>query len=100
MKKFFFENWGQMLAGMGVGLLCALFIASEIDMRRDMRESHRVPDQCVRPVLFQQCMLSLPKGPASITAAGNDWDEVVKACESSAYNQSLRREATIKPECQ
>lgn len=56
-------------------------------------------DQCVRPVLFQQCMTSLPKGPSSIAAASNDWAEVVEACEDAARSQSARRIEQIKPEC-
>lgn len=57
------------------------------------------PDQCLRQEIFKQCMASLPKGPQSITAAGNDWDEVVKSCDSTAYYQSIRTTQTIKPEC-
>lgn len=57
------------------------------------------PDQCLRQEIFKQCMASLPKGPQSITAAGNDWDEVVTSCDSTAYLQSIRTTQTIKPEC-
>lgn len=57
------------------------------------------PDQCLRQEIFKQCMASLPKGPQSITAAGNDWDEVVKSCDNAAYSQSIRTTQTIKPEC-
>lgn len=57
------------------------------------------PDQCLRQEIFKQCMASLPKGPQSLTAAGNDWDEVVDSCTKSAYQQSIRVTETIKPEC-
>lgn len=57
------------------------------------------PDQCLRQEIFKQCMASLPRGPQSITAAGNDWDEVVKSCDSTAHYQSIRTTQTIKPEC-
>lgn len=57
------------------------------------------PDQCLRQEIFKQCMASLPSGPQSITAAGNDWDEVVKSCDSTAHYQSIRTTQTIKQEC-
>ena len=63
------------------------------------QEPSNGPDQCLRQEIFKQCMASLPKGPQSLTAAGNDWDEVVESCDSSAYLQSIRRKETIKPEC-
>lgn len=56
-------------------------------------------NQCIRAELFKQCMAILPKGPERIAVAGNDWDEVVGKCESSAYYQSLRRTETIPMEC-
>lgn len=45
-------------------------------------------DQALRATRFDACMASLPKGPDRITAAGNDWEEVVAQCERVAYNQS------------
>lgn len=57
------------------------------------------PDQCLRPELFKQCMEVLPKGPERIENS-NDWDEVVLACQLSAYYHSLRKIEHIKPECQ
>jgi len=54
-------------------------------------------DQCLRAELFQQCLKALPAGPQSTQY--NDWDEVVSACASAAYYQSLRKNAFIKPEC-
>ena len=44
-----------------------------------------------------QCMRALPAGP--VAPQYNDWDEVVTACESTAYRQSLRGAQHIKPEC-
>lgn len=55
------------------------------------------PDQCMRAELFSACMHALPAGPMS--SQYNDWDEVVTACESAAYRQSLRSAQHIKPEC-
>ncbi len=63
------------------------------------QELSKGPDQCLRQEIFKQCMASLPKGPQSLTATGNDWDEVVNSCDSSAYRQSIRRAEAIKPEC-
>ena len=55
------------------------------------------PDQCMRAALFASCMRALPAGPMS--SQYNDWDEVVTACESAAYRQSLRSARHINPEC-
>lgn len=55
------------------------------------------PDQCLRTQLFQACLKALPQGPQQTKF--NDWDEVVKACESTAYYQSIRLPEHIKPEC-
>ena len=55
------------------------------------------PDQCLRAEIFKSCMGSLPEGPKSTQY--NDWDEVVGSCETTAYYQSLRIQANIKPEC-
>ena len=56
-------------------------------------------DQCLRQEIFKQCMISVPKGPTHLTAAGNDWDEVVSACGTAAYYQSIRAKAAIAPQC-
>ena len=58
-----------------------------------------IADQCLRAQLFEQCMTLLPKGPEVLTG-GNDWDEVVAECESSAHRQSIRLRAAVRPECQ
>lgn len=55
------------------------------------------PDQCIRAELFKSCLAALPAGPQATKY--NDWDEVVSACESAAYFQSLRKRETIKAEC-
>lgn len=44
-------------------------------------------DQQIRMERFDSCMKALPAGPQ--TTMYNDWDEVVRACESSAYYQSM-----------
>ena len=54
-------------------------------------------DQCIRREVFKECMKSLPAGPASTHY--NDWDEVVQACEETAYHQSIRKKSVIKEEC-
>jgi hypothetical protein len=55
------------------------------------------PDQCLRAQLFQQCLATVPKGPEATRY--NDWDEVVEACERSAYNQSIRAAGTVPGRC-
>lgn len=54
-------------------------------------------DQCMRREIFLQCLQALPAGPQA--SKYNDWDEVVGACDSAAYYQSLRKLEVIKPEC-
>jgi hypothetical protein len=54
-------------------------------------------DQCLRIQLFKDCMAALPAGPKS--AHYNDWSEVVEACESAAYYQSIRPRRLIKDGC-
>lgn len=61
--------------------------------------SSSAPDQCLRQEIFKQCVANLPKGPTHLTAAGNDWSEVIQQCDSTAYLQSIRIKNTIKPEC-
>lgn len=56
-----------------------------------------VTDQCARNQVFMQCMSVLPAGP--VTTQYNDWDEVVTACDSVAYYQSLRKAAFVKSAC-
>lgn len=56
------------------------------------------PDQCIRIELFDKCLSKLPAGPTH-TVASNDWDEVVEACQDSAYRMSLKPMNLIKPEC-
>lgn len=54
-------------------------------------------DQCERAKLFNQCMTSLPAGPAATKY--NDWSEVVDACQDATRSISARSWETIKPEC-
>ena len=61
-----------------------------------MQNSHAL-DQCMRTVLFQQCMKLLPAGP--MATKYNDWDEVVSECNSTARSQSIRKREYIKQEC-
>lgn len=63
------------------------------------QEPSNGPDQCLRQEIFKQCVANIPKGPTHLTATGNDWDEVISACQSAAYYQSIRIKSTIKPEC-
>ena len=60
-------------------------------------QERSVTDQCLRQVLFDKCMKSLPAGPQATQY--NDWDEVVAACGNQAYYMSLRPKLTIKEEC-
>lgn len=57
----------------------------------------REPDQCLRAQLFQQCLQTVPNGP--MATKYTDWSEVVQACESASYYQSLRQTQNIKQEC-
>lgn len=54
-------------------------------------------DQCLRRVVFQECMHSLPAGHQSTRY--NDWDDVVESCSDVAKWQSLRKIEHVKPEC-
>ncbi len=54
-------------------------------------------DQCLRAILFQQCLKALPAGP--LATKYNDWDEVVKECANVARFQSARKLKNIKEEC-
>ncbi len=38
----------------------------------------------VQEKVFIECLKSVPQGPNAITAAGNDWDEVVQECRIAA----------------
>lgn len=57
-----------------------------------------VNDQCMRREIFKECMAGLPKGPTHI-GTSNDWDEVVRECEHSAYYESMRKKDQVKMEC-
>ena len=57
----------------------------------------RVPNQCLRREIFNECMKILPSGPVSTKY--NDWDEVVSECGNQAYYMSHRIKSTIPPEC-
>ena len=76
-------------------LITILFILLVIAISYDYY--HNQADQCIRREVFKECMKSLPAGPASTRY--NDWDEVVKACEETAYYQSVRPTSVIKEEC-
>lgn len=66
--------------------------------KQEVPEQKWAYDQCARRALFQQCLQSLPAGPAQVKY--NDWDEVVEACEDAARMQSaLDDKRLIKPEC-
>ena len=59
--------------------------------------SSKIVDRCKQVVLFQTCLVSLPAGPAATKY--NDWDEVVDACNSAAFYQSVRMTKFVEPEC-
>lgn len=42
----------------------------------------------LRHQYFVECMKLLPAGP--VTTRYNDWDEVVSACDTAAYYQSIQ----------
>lgn len=56
---------------------------------KETGDSFNVIDQCLRQSIFQACLKAVPTGPTH-TVASNDWDEVVEACESAAYYQSIQ----------
>jgi hypothetical protein len=47
-----------------------------------------IVDQTARRAYFVECLSKIPKGPTSVKY--NDWDEVVRACDSTAMYQALR----------
>lgn len=47
-----------------------------------------VVDQTARRAYLVECLTKVPKGPSAVKY--NDWDEVVRACDSTAMYQSLR----------
>lgn len=76
-------------------LLPLLLIACGKDDKPFIDE--RVPNQCLRREIFNECMKILPAGP--LATKYNDWDEVVAECGSQAYYMSQRIKSTISPEC-
>lgn len=54
-------------------------------------------NQCLRAEIFKQCLAQIPEGPERTVY--NDWAEVVDACESAAYYQSLRKISQIPKGC-
>jgi hypothetical protein len=62
-------------------------------------EKTTVNDQCLRNELFVACMKNVPAGATHITAAGNDWDEVVRECGTQAYYGSMRKSQFVEPKC-
>lgn len=53
------------------------------------------PNQAKRQEFFLACMNALPAGPQKTQY--NDWDEVVEACQSASYYQSLYCVANCPP---
>jgi hypothetical protein len=49
----------------------------------------RYVDQEKRRIIFKECLTALPAGPQQTKY--NDWDDVVQACETTAYYQSLTK---------
>ncbi|QEL26124.1 hypothetical protein FQV39_28590 [Bosea sp. F3-2] len=47
----------------------------------------REPDQVKRAQIFQDCLKAVPEGPR--VTHTSDWSQVVKACDSAAYYQSM-----------
>lgn len=42
------------------------------------------PDFTMQREVFLECLKAVPQGPANLTASGNDWAEVVEACDTGA----------------
>lgn len=82
-----------------LAIICAALALAACTPPEPPPEDRQGIDQCVRATIFAQCMAALPKGPERLTAAGNDWAEVVEECEDSAKAQALRTQRVIKPEC-
>lgn len=51
------------------------------------KDKECIPDQGKRAELFFKCLEKVPKGPTTVEY--NDWEEVVKQCDDSAYRISL-----------
>lgn len=80
-------------------LLCAVLLAGcEYKTAQEVKESRQTVDQCLRREVFNQCLVSVPKGP-EVAGKYNDWDEVVSECATSAYRISIRLREQVKPEC-
>lgn len=77
-----------------VGILSLTACSEEVPI---MKNRH-IADQCLRAVLFDKCMRTLPAGP--LASKYNDWDEVVSECGRQAFYQSIRNREHVKPECQ
>lgn len=74
-----------------------LLMASALVLTACDKNPKAEPDQCIRAEQFHRCLASVPAGPTSTQY--NDWSEVVSECRNTAYYQSLRDPAAIKPEC-
>lgn len=50
--------------------------------------------------VFMECLSKVPKGPDTIAASGNDWDEVVQECRSTAYMIAHECKRTCVKNCE
>lgn len=53
----------------------------------ELKHMRREPDQAKRAQIFQDCLRAVPEGPR--VTHTSDWAQVVKACDSAAYYQSM-----------
>lgn len=62
----------------------ALFLSLDGCSESTHRECHYECDPTTQERVFLTCLEKLPHGPERLAASGNDWDEVVGECKSSA----------------
>jgi hypothetical protein len=91
----------------GVALLGVIFIACKIqhddfERERKLIETqglNKIVDQCLYREAMESCLVRIPQGAASLTASGNDWDEVVAACADYSRESSYRTAKYVRVTC-
>jgi hypothetical protein len=68
-------------------ILFVVSIALALSACDEFRPMRREPDQAKRALIFQECLKAVPEGPR--VTHTSDWSQVVKACDSAAYYQSM-----------
>lgn len=56
-------------------------------------------DVCLQREIIKEILQNLPKGSDKLTAAGNDWDEIIVEAKKAAREMSVKEKESVKPEC-